>query len=58
VAAGCAAGVAVAFGAPVGGTLFAYEISKPNTFWTFSMLWKTFFSAAMGVFAFGFLQQL
>jgi H+/Cl- antiporter ClcA len=58
MAAGCAAGVAVAFGAPIGGTLFTYEISKPNTFWTFSMLWKTFFTAAVGVFQFGFLTQL
>ena len=58
MAAGCSAGVAVAFGAPIGGTLFTYEISKPNTFWTFSMLWKTFFTAAMGVFTLGIMQQL
>jgi len=58
MAAGCSAGVAAAFGAPIGGTLFAYEISKPNTFWTFGMLWRIFFSSAMAVFTFGFLSQM
>jgi chloride channel 7 len=58
MAAGCSAGVAAAFGAPIGGTLFAYEISKPNTFWNFGMLWRIFFSCAMSVFTFGFLTQL
>ena len=32
MAAGGAAGISAAFGAPIGGALFAYEISKPNTF--------------------------
>jgi len=58
MAAGCSAGVAAAFGAPIGGTLFTYEISKPNTFWTFSMLWRVFFTAAIAVFTLGILQQL
>jgi len=39
-----------AFGAPVGGTLFAYEMSKPNTFWTFDMIWKVFITCSIGVF--------
>jgi H+/Cl- antiporter ClcA len=55
MAAGCACGVAVAFGAPIGGTLMSYELSHPNTFWTFLMLWRTFFTAAMGVFTLGIL---
>ena len=55
MAAGCSAGVAAAFGAPIGGTLFTYEISKPNTFWSFSMLWRVFFTAAIAVFTLGFL---
>ena len=50
VAAGCSAGVSAAFGAPVGGALFAFEISKPNTFWKFSVIWKVFMSCAMSVF--------
>lgn len=33
VRAGISCGMAVAFGAPVGGTLFGYEISQPNTYW-------------------------
>jgi chloride channel 7 len=54
MAAGSSAGVAAAFGAPIGGALFSYEISKPNTFWSFSMLWRVFFSAAVSTFMLGF----
>ena len=50
MAAGCSAGVSAAFGAPVGGALFAFEISKPNVFWKFSVIWKTFLSCALAVF--------
>ena len=49
IAAGGSCGVSVAFGAPVGGTLFAYEMSKPNTFWTFEMIWMVFISCSVGV---------
>jgi H+/Cl- antiporter ClcA len=50
MAGGIAAGVSAAFGAPIGGTLFAYEISKPNTFWTFSLTWRVFFSSSISTF--------
>ena len=50
MAAGCSAGVSAAFGAPVGGALFAFEISKPNIFWKFSLIWKVFLSCALSVF--------
>lgn len=50
VAAGASAGVAVAFGAPIGGALFVYELSKPNTFWQFHMIWKVFFCCCMSTF--------
>ena len=50
VAAGASAGVSAAFGSPIGGSLFSYEISKPNTFWTFSMLWRVFFGSSICTF--------
>ena len=53
IAAGASAGVSVAFGAPIGGALFAYELSKPNTFWKFEMLWKVFFCCCFAVFTAG-----
>lgn len=48
LAAGAAVGVSAAFGAPVGGTLFLYEFSKPNTFWTIDMISKVFFACCIG----------
>jgi len=50
VAAGASTGVSCAFGAPIGGALFCYELSKPNTFWKFHMIWKVFFSCCLGTF--------
>ena len=50
IAAGTSAGVSAAFGAPVGGALFAYEISKPNSFWTFSIVWRSFFASTFCMF--------
>ena len=58
IAAGSSTGVACAFGAPIGGALFAYECSKPNTFWTFSLIWRVFFSTSFGVFTLSILQSL
>jgi chloride channel 7 len=50
IAAGAGVGVSVAFGAPIGGVLFAYEVSKANSFWTFTLAWKTFLSTSMANF--------
>lgn len=58
MAAGVSAGVSAAFGAPIGGSLFSYEISKPNTFWTFSMLWRIFFCSALSTFTLSVLESL
>jgi len=58
IAAGTSAGVSAAFGAPIGGALFAYEISKPNTFWKFSVVWKVFFSCAIAVFTLALCNSL
>ena len=58
IAAGASAGVAVAFGAPIGGALFAYEMSTPNTFWTFNLLWRNFFCSAVSTFVLGICTSL
>jgi len=58
IATGGACGLSVAFGAPIGGALFAYEISTPNTFWTFSMLWRVFCSTAIATFTLAMLTSM
>jgi chloride channel 7 len=58
VAAGASAGVSAAFGAPIGGALFCYEMSKPNTFWKFTMIWKVFFSCSVGNLTLAILHSL
>jgi H+/Cl- antiporter ClcA len=58
LAVGTAAGVSAAFGAPIGGTLFAYELSKPNTFWSFSLTWKVFFASSISTFVLSIFKQL
>jgi H+/Cl- antiporter ClcA len=50
IAAGASAGVSIAFGAPIGGALFIFELTKVNTFWTFQLLWKTFLTCSSAVF--------
>lgn len=50
IAAGIASGVSVAFGSPIGGALFAYEVGVDTTFFDFALLWKTFFSAGIATF--------
>lgn len=49
-AAGCAAGVAAAFGSPIGGSLFAYEVSRPSSYWSFGLTWKIFFCSSISTF--------
>lgn len=58
LAVGTAAGVSAAFGAPIGGSLFAYELSKPNTFWSFSLTWKVFFASTISTFFLSLYKQL
>lgn len=55
---GLAAGVAAAFGAPIGGSLFAYELSKPNTFFTFSLTWRVFFACSISTFSLNIFKSL
>lgn len=57
-AAGCAAGVSAAFGSPIGGSLFAYEISRPSTYWSFGLTWKIFFCSSISTFFLNILHCL
>lgn len=56
--AGAAAGVSAAFGAPIGGTLFVYEMSRPSTFWSFELTWKIFFCSSISTFVLNILSFL
>ena len=58
IAAGTSAGVAAAFGSPVGGALFTFELSKPAHFWTFTVTWKVFMSCATSVFTLAICHDL
>lgn len=58
IAAGSSAGVSIAFGAPIGGALFMFELTRMNPFWTFSLIWKTFLTACSGVFSLAVLESM
>ena len=58
IAAGASAGVSAAFGSPIGGALFTYELSKPTTFWTFRVIWLVFFTSAISTLTLAILTNL
>lgn len=51
-------GMAVAFGAVIGGTLFGFEVTQPNTYWQFTSMWRTFLTSTLAVVVYSFFIDL
>jgi chloride channel 7 len=56
--AGAAAGVAAAFGSPIGGSLFIFEVAKGSTFWHFDLMWKIFYTSCVSTFTLNMLSSV
>ena len=47
--------MSAAFGSPIGGSLLVYEISRPDTYWSFALTWKIFFCSSISTFTLNIL---
>ena len=58
VATGAGVGIAVTFGAPVGGVIFAYEITRNTAFWTSGTFFRCLTASTVGVYFYTLLWQI
>jgi chloride channel 7 len=57
ISCGMSCGIAAAFGAPIGGTLFGFEISRPNSFWEVSTTWRTMLACCLAVISYSLMKD-